>query len=342
MNKIKNIILSSLTISIFGLASAGSIYFAKGNDIVPLEAIEGNYYSEISDSLTGDDLLNALHALNNKKRTKLVTYAGFRQACATFDADPDGSGRIISFYTNDLIGPNWDGGSSWNREHVWPNARGGKYVEDDAHMVRPASTSINSERGSKGYSLSAYDPGQYVSYYRGAAARIIFYSAIADTNLKIIDNPLNYDGSNPPNSMGSLSEMLKWNLEYQPNDTSFTGADDLARRTELNRNEQIQNSAVGQGNRNPFIDHPEYACRIWGNTNEKTKEICKSNINSNTNTDVDVDNNEETTNNNTSINNGIKLNCGGNIISTSVILSTISLLGIGLILIKKIGKKEDE
>ena len=145
-------------------------------------------------------------------------------------------------------------------------------------MTRPASTKTNSDRGSKGYGSTSYDPGQFVEYYRGAAARIIFYAAIADTNLKLIADPLNYNGGNPANSMGSLSEMLKWNLEYLPSDTSFTGANDLARRTELNRNEVIQNNSAGQGNRNPFIDHPEYACKIWGNTNSKTKEICKGNL----------------------------------------------------------------
>ena len=68
--------------------------------------------------------------------------------------------------------------------------------------------------------------------------------------------------------------MLKWNLEYQPSNTTFTGENDIARRAELNRNDVIQNDPQGQGNRNPFIDHPEYACRIWGNTNSKTKQIC--------------------------------------------------------------------
>ena len=71
--------------------------------------------------------------------------------------------------------------------------------------------------------------------------------------------------------------MLRWNLQYSPKDTSFTGADDLARRTELNRNEVIQNDSNGQGNRNPFIDHPEYACKIWGDTNATTRQICGSN-----------------------------------------------------------------
>ena len=271
----KVISLLGVALLLAGGISASAILANREDVIAPAQATgPGDYYDGISDSLEGDSLLRALNSLNNTKRKSTTTYAGMRTAAKVFDADPDGSGKIISFYTNDLIGPNWDGGSTWNREHVWPNARGGSKVEGDAHMTRPASTAINSERGSKGYSMQAYDPGQYVAYYRGMASRIIFYAAIADTSLKVIDEPLNYDGSSPANSMGCLSEMLKWNLEYQPSDTSLTGDNDLARRTELNRNEQIQNASIGQGNRNPFIDHPEYACRIWGNTNSKTREIC--------------------------------------------------------------------
>ncbi|MFA7032566.1 MAG: Ig-like domain-containing protein, partial [Bacilli bacterium] len=31
-----------------------------------------------------------------------------------------------------------------------------------------------------------------------------------------------------------------------------------------------------QGNRNPFVDHPEYACKIWGDFNTTTQGICSS------------------------------------------------------------------
>ena len=224
------------------------------------------YYASISDSLTGTELRTALNTLNNQKKKKEVTYAGFRTFAAKSDIDPtSGSNKIVGFYDNSLVGPGWDGGSTWNREHMWPNSLGGGKVEDDAHMVRPASTSINSERGNKyfGSSGSTYDPGQYVANYRGISARIIFYCAIADTSLNIID--ANSGGSN---QMGKLSDLLRWNLQYLP------GTSTTELRVEQNRNEVIQKDSAGQGNRNPFIDHPEYACKIWGNTNSETKSIC--------------------------------------------------------------------
>lgn len=232
------------------------------------------YYASISDSLTGTDLLNALNSLNNSKRKRKVGYDGMKTFAAKCDADPNGSGKIIGFYDNAKIGPSWDSAKTWNREHVWPNCRGGSLVEADAHMPRPASVSTNSDRGSKGFGTGSYDPGKSVAYYRGVSARIIFYCAIADKSLKLIEDPINYDGGQPDDSMGCLSDMLKWNLQYLPSNTSFTGGDDLARRVELQRNEVIEKDSSGQGNRNPFIDHPEYACRIWGNTNSTTRSIC--------------------------------------------------------------------
>lgn len=236
----------------------------------------GGYYNSISSSLTGNSLISALHSLNSSKRKKTVGYDGMKTFSAICDVDPDGSGKIIGFYDNTKIGPSWDGGSTWNREHVWPNCRGGNKVEGDAHMTRPASTKTNSDRGSKGFGTESYDPGKSVAYYRGVASRIIFYAAIADTALTLIEDPLNYDGvkNGLSDKMGCLSDMLMWNLQYLPSSTTFTGENDLARRTELNRNEVIQNHTNGQGNRNPFIDHPEYACKIWGTTNSKTRSIC--------------------------------------------------------------------
>ena len=282
-NKVLNILFAA-ALSFGCTAALAKVAFnqAKEPIVEQAEAAEGTYYSGIGDSLTGTNLLNALHTLNSQKRTRTVGYAGFRQFAAKCDIDPDGSGKIIGFYDNKKVGPSWDSGSTWNREHVWPNVRDGDKVEDDAHMVRPAATSTNSSRGSKGFGTDSYDPGEYVPYYRGAAARIIFYAAIADTSLKVVDYSFPYDGVGSGNhgydkgTMGSLSDMLRWNLQYSPKDTSFTGDNDLARRTELNRNEVIQNASGGQGNRNPFIDHPEYACRIWGDTNATTRQICGS------------------------------------------------------------------
>ena len=183
-------------------------------------------------------------------------------------------GKIVGFYDNALIGPNWDQGNTWNREHVWPNSLGGgnksdlssPWVEADMHMVRPASVSVNGDRGNKYYGKTIYDPGNYYAEYRGISARIIFYCAIADTRLEIIDA-----NSGNKHQMGKLSDMLEWNLKYLPSTSNDAS---LALRVEQNRNETIYSRSDLQGNRNPFIDHPEFGCKIWGDTNDATRAIC--------------------------------------------------------------------
>ena len=75
---------------------------------IKVEAGEGSYYSSISDSLTGTELLNALHTLNSQKRTRTVGYNGMKTFAAKCDVDPDGSGKIIGFYDNKKVGPGWD------------------------------------------------------------------------------------------------------------------------------------------------------------------------------------------------------------------------------------------
>lgn len=283
MNKIKHL-------SKFLLLAFLCTLFSFNKDVFINESVEakaviselagpGDYYDSIDDSLTGDDLKNALVNLNSSIRKSTVGYGGLRTLYQIIDRDWTGKeddGKVVGFYDNALLGPDWDSGSTWNREHVWPNSRGGgsgggsstsPTVDQDAHMPRPTSTKINSSRGNMAYAESgAYDPAsESIENYRGIAARIIFYCAIADTNLTIVDST-NFGNT----SMGKLSDLLKWNLQYLPS-TSADAALEL--RVEQNRNETIQTQTI-QKNRNPFIDHPEYACKIWGNTNSTTKQIC--------------------------------------------------------------------
>ena len=240
----------------------------------------GTYYSNIGDSLSGTSLLSALTSLNNQKRTSTVGYKNHRNYFKyTERAASTPSNKMVGFYNNDLVSAEWDNQATWNHEHIWPNSRGAgeksnlssPYIDADIHMVRPAAQSVNSSRGNLMYAASgAYDPGQYVNEYRGIAARIIFYCAIADTRLTLTENT---SDASSHNTMGKLSDLLKWNLQYAPSTSSSAS---LALQVEQNRNEVIYSDI--QGNRNPFIDHPEYACKIWGNTNSTTQQICSGTI----------------------------------------------------------------
>ena len=231
----------------------------------------GSYYDSISDGLSGTQLKNALNTLNNAKRKRTMTYAGLKTYGQYTEIDWTGKdnveGKMFGFYDNALVSNTWDNEKTWNREHVWPKSLGGGTVESDMYMPRPCSVKINSARGNKFYGTgSLYDPGQFEENYRGVAARIIFYCAIANTSLDIID-----DTSGDSKEMGKLSELLEWNLQYLP---SRSADAHLTLRIEANRNKVMFEREDLQGNRNPFVDHPEYACKIWGNRSSATKAVC--------------------------------------------------------------------
>ena len=233
------------------------------------------YYNSISDSATGNALLSALQSLNSSKRKKTIGYSagGTSASKSSFVytdyatvAGHDQNGApygttISSFYTYTTT-------TSFNKEHVWPDSRGGGTVEADIHMARPTISSENSNRGNSFYvegkatQASGWDPytAGYDEKSRGESARIIFYCMVANSNLKLIDqNGLASSEDGYSTTMGKLSDMLKWNLKY------------AVTQREKNRNEGAE---YLQGNRNPFIDHPEYACKIWGNYNSATQAAC--------------------------------------------------------------------
>lgn len=219
----------------------------------------GTYYNQISDELRGKDLLLQLDNLldSTSHPTINFTYKGLMSEVFPYTDGKDG--KLYAFYRGTLASS-----GSMNREHVWPNSRGGNYVERDPHMVRPTLTSDNSGRGSAFYNESGnYDPGEFGAYqYRGICARIIFYCAVKaqENGLNLVDK--NTD-STSNKSMGKLSTLLKWNLEYDID------------ATEIQRNDVLYTKF--KHNRNPFIDDRNYACKIWGDTNAETRGVCSGN-----------------------------------------------------------------
>ena len=208
-----------------------------------------------------------------------TSYSGLRDVYPTSDADPEKSGNIFMFYTNTSRPFNKDFTGNINREHVWPKSKGvgESGPGSDAHHLRPCDMQLNSSRGNLDFdevpngsycnengvktenkrSSTAFEPQDES---KGQVARILFYVAThygldSSYGLEIVDQL----GLGSCKKIGKLSTLLKWNLEFP--------VDEIEQR----RNEAVQDI---QGNRNPFIDHPEFACKIWGNYNEATKQIC--------------------------------------------------------------------
>ncbi len=227
----------------------------------------GNYYDSITDSMTGSTLLSKVSLLS-KGTNK------------SYDWSPDELGdeaegdstSVLCLYTRHNIkksnhvssGYSWD---KWNREHVWPQSEFPN-TKTDAHNYFACEGQINNIRSSYPFGEVAHNSANKQSVHghetdcyfngstfepcddaKGEVARTIFYGVAL------------YGSNYSFDSMLPLETALKWNLQHP-----VTNRD-------IYRNNAIQTI---QKNRNPFVDHPEYACKIWGDTNSTTRSICNS------------------------------------------------------------------
>ena len=284
-----------ILLAALGLLVGAGAAIAQNQRYVPTFATYTNgdaatYYNSIDDSQSGNTLLTALRTLNLSKRQSTVGYSSmgttpsgqfkytdYDTNTVQYDSNGQPYGtKISSFYT-------YTSATSWNREHVWPNSHGGgsggdagtPYPDADIHMPRPTISSENSSRGNSffvegmNHSSNGWDPytAGYDANSRGEAARITFYCTLVNSKLILAPNNTTPSGTDSVtgqsfgsgHTMGNLETLIKWNINYP------------VTQREKNRNEGAE---YLQGNRNPFVDHPEYACKIWGNVNNTIKNMC--------------------------------------------------------------------
>lgn len=220
---------------------------------IAAEAQIPNGYYDAADGKTGNNLKAALNTIVNAG-LQLKTYGEARNILGETDQNPNNPDSIILVYRGTSVSGEWDGGTTWNREHVWPQSLLGEDASNntanicsDLQNLKPADPGENSSRGNKYYdnqtTSASYTPRNEI---RGDLARILFYMVIAyeesSLDLELVNN-------NPElHEMAMLDVLLEWH-----------GLDSVD-AFELNRNEVIYSH---QNNRNPFIDHPEYVELIW-------------------------------------------------------------------------------
>ncbi|MEH1011581.1 endonuclease [Micromonospora sp. CPCC 206060] len=217
---------------------------------------------------TGTSLRSALHSII-RTQTKL-SYDQVWTALKDTDQDPNNANNVILLYTGRSQSKSSNGGGvdDWNREHVWAKSHGDFGTTTgpgtDVHHLRPTDVTVNSTRGNKDFDIGgtqvAEAPGNYTdsdsfeprNAVKGDVARMIMYMAIRYEgndgwpNLEMNNNVNN--GTAPYH--GRMSVLLQWNQMDPPD--AF----------EKRRNQVIYDR--WQGNRNPFVDHPEWAAAIWG------------------------------------------------------------------------------
>lgn len=208
--------------------------------------------------------------------------APIAMAVAQRPSDDPSYPHQLLLYTGQLWQKNWDAGATWNREHSWPQSRGvGNVGPDfsDVHHLKSAATSVNSARSNKPYGTGGteWDPNALGGHDRGECARAMFYmdtrydGGEADT----VDLVL-VSGSPGANQMGDLTELLQWHYDEPPsqferrrNQVIFSNNPWDWEDTQINPEVTLPGFErppldYHQGNRNPFVDHPEFVWTIWG------------------------------------------------------------------------------
>lgn len=220
------------------------------------------------------------------------------------DAHPEHPDQVIDLYLNNTFNRQYKGPKTdprYDREHSWPKSLGFKKdtkrnpAYSDCHHLFAAYSSYNSTRSNKPYGegevnadarrVTIENTGRggsltdepYTSNYtfddcwqtwigrRGDAARAMFYmdvryegeviGNVGEPDLILTNDAEQITERNDAwetgdkGYMGFLDVLLKWHRQDP--------VDDMERR----RNTVVY---LFQGNRNPFIDHPEWADAIFG------------------------------------------------------------------------------
>ena len=225
----------------------------------------GSYYDGTA-GLTGSALKSKLHDIISNNT--VLSYDQVWDGIKDVDEDPQNTNNVVLLYKGTSSPKSNNGGAAdnWNREHVWAKSHGDFGTSNgpgtDLHHLRPTDVTVNSDRGNldfdNGGSENDEAPGNYSDSdsweprdeVKGDVARMIFYMAVryeAGDRVDLEVNDQVNNGSNP--YMGRLSVLKQWSQEDPPD--AF----------EQRRNERIFDN--WQGNRNPFIDHPEWVESIW-------------------------------------------------------------------------------
>lgn len=219
------------------------------------------------------------------------------------DEDPGNSSNVLDIYKNASYTKSGGGNSNYNREHVWPKSYGfpknisSNYPYTDCHHLFLCNSSYNSSRSNKPYrdcdsgcsekttdvndgrgggsgtysgnsnwTEGSGETGTWQTWTgrQGDVARALFYmdvryeggthgvTSVSEPDLILTDNMTLLDADTQNNKsvayMGKLSDLLLWHTS------------DEVDYLEEDHTDVVESY---QGNRNPFIDHPEWVDCIF-------------------------------------------------------------------------------
>ncbi|NQY35519.1 MAG: endonuclease [Alteromonadaceae bacterium] len=265
--------------------------------------IPQNYYDTVN-TATAASLKSSLHEIiDDHQRFPYTSSATDTwDILETADQDPDNTSNIIDVYKNTSYQKEGGGNSFYNREHTWPKSYGfpndgsSNYPYTDTHHLFLSDSSYNSSRSNKPFANcdsgcsekttlinnnrgggvndsnwtgGSYADGSWETWQgrKGDVARALMYMAVryeggthaitgaSEPDLILTDDRTLIDNSSTGSNgsvayMGLKSVLIQWHK------------DDPVDAFEFQHNETVYSF---QGNRNPFVDHPEYVACVFEN-----------------------------------------------------------------------------
>jgi endonuclease I len=195
---------------------------------------------------------------------------------------PSGSDPYVYTAVSDQCGTYNSEADCYNREHAFPRSWFGGTIEpmnSDVHHIFASDGYVNGRRSSYpygevgsasytssngsllgsarsglGYSGTVFEP---IDEFKGDLARAYFYMATRYEN--VISGWESYSTYGNAILNGTSTTVFEsWFLDMLKD---WHNADPVSQK-EIDRNEAAHSY---QGNRNPFVDHPEFVSAIWGN-----------------------------------------------------------------------------
>lgn len=281
--------MAAFLFSVAAVAQIPNGYYDGTQDLEGFELktklfqIIGNFNAQSYNDLK--DLYKSTHPTNGFRDRY---YEMDNTVLDVYSENPDGTDPY-NYNPNSQMGSGANEGSAFNREHLIPQSYFNQALpmRADAFHVWPVDSKVNGWRGNdaigpvdnpqnanpcnngatnhpckskngtlkgKFGSTTVLEP---IDEFKGDIARAFLYFATAYENKlpNFYNNSAGvkamFDGSkNKAFSDKFLNVLIEWHLQDPPS------------QREIDLNDMIQYRF--QGNRNPYIDHPEFASRIWG------------------------------------------------------------------------------
>lgn len=241
---------------------------------------QSEYYTGIDGTKGGAALKTALY--NLVKDHKQISYgSGTNSTWGAFyttdAAIENGQRRVLDMYSNEkrYFGSKGSAVSGMNIEHSvakswWGGTKNNAYC--DLHHLNPSDQNANSRKSNyplgeltsvswdngvtfvgkaniDGSSQNAYEP---CDEYKGDFARVFMYMFTCYQDLTWEYTWMNYEKSTYPTlKPWAVKLLLKWHKQ------------DPVSEKEVNRNNAVYSV---QGNRNPYVDYPQLADYVWGDS----------------------------------------------------------------------------